>query len=233
MYVIRIKLKDMLLERDLGKLYSLPMVESLETGRHVIIDAMTDKQLAETYDMIQDAAAHGSGFGIDEFINEKNFRQEIHDSHCFAIICKESCDLIGGIILANSKFYRGASTMVDPFIIIKRTERGQRLGEFAMKTAIQFSQQLGYVGMYVDTFSNNTGMLKILQKIGGFTQVGFLPVGGRLQSGKLIGSIIFYRDLAEVSCDMENLSEYGADELADISEDDNLENINPVDLNLT
>ena len=225
----------MLLERDPDKIPCLPMIEQLETGRYVIIDAMSDAQLAETYLMIQDAAAHGSGFGIDEFVNEKSFRQEIHDSHCFAIICKESCQLLGGIILANSKFYRGSTTMVDPFIIIKRGERGQGLGEFAMRKAIQFSQKLGYVGMYVDTFSNNTGIIRILQKIGGFNQVGFLPVGGRLQNGKLIGSIIFYLDLtsSDQSSDIESSSEYGSDEYADISEEDNDANINPSDLNLT
>lgn len=220
----------MLLERGHGKLCSLPMAERLETGRHVIIDAMTDAQLAEIYLMIQDAAAHGNGFGIDEFVNEKSFRQEIHDSHCFAIICKESCDLIGGIILANSKFYRGSTTMVDPFIIIKRTERGQRLGEFAMRKAIEFSRCLGYVGMYVDTFSNNIGIIRILQKIGGFNQVGFLPVGGRLQNGKLIGSLIFHHDLSIDNLDTDITSDYGS-EYENISEED--ENINPGDLNYT
>jgi hypothetical protein len=44
--------------------------------------------------MIQEAAENGNGFGIDEFVTEKIFRQEIHDSHCFAIICKERCELL-------------------------------------------------------------------------------------------------------------------------------------------
>lgn len=225
----------MLLERDSGKFSILPMVEKLVTGRNVIVDAMTDGQLAETYCLIQEAAENGCGFGIDEFVTEKIFRQEIHDSHCFAIICKERCELLGGIILANSKFYRGTTTMVDPFIIIKESERGQGLGEFATRKAIEFSQKLGYVGMYVDTFSNNTGIIRILQKIGGFNQVGFLPVGGRLQNGQLVGSIIFYRDLTveDPSCDIENTLEYGSDEMADICEEDNDANINPTDLNVT
>lgn len=230
---MKIRIRDMLLEGNLANFSCLPMVDQLCTGRHVIMDAMTDEQLAETFSMIQAAAVSGNGFGIDEFVSEKYFRQEIQDSHCFAIIAKDNCELVGGIILAHSKFYRGATTMVDPFIIIKESERGQGLGEFAMRKAIEFSQKLGYVGMYVDTFSNNTGIIRILQKIGGFEQVGFLPVGGRLPNGQLVGSIIFYRDLTQDSpCDIEDTSEYGTDEYTDISEED-LDTDNPVDLNLT
>jgi hypothetical protein len=58
--------------------------------------------------------------------------------------------------------------MVDPFIIIKESERGQGLGEFATRKAIEFSQKLGYVGMYVDTFSNNTGRSLIFSPLAGW-----------------------------------------------------------------
>jgi hypothetical protein len=62
-----------------------------------------------------------------------------------------------------------------------------------------------------------------------------LPIGGRLQNGQLVGSIIFYRDLTlkDLACDIENTSEYGTDEMADICEEDNDANINPTDLNIT
>ncbi|XP_062590073.1 uncharacterized protein LOC134251680 [Saccostrea cucullata] len=176
-------------------LSSLPMVTTLINGRHVIIDYMTDQQLTETYFMIQEAAQNGDGYGIDEFDSEKDFRREIEGSDCFAVTCKENGELLAGFILAESKFYRGVNGVVDPFIIVKRSERNQKLGEFCMRKAINFSKKLGYMGMYVDTFSNNIAVLRIIEKIGEFQKVGFLPLGGRLHNGELVGSVIYYRDL--------------------------------------
>jgi len=156
---------------------------------------MTDRQLTEAFCMIQLAAENGEGYGIDEFHSEKDFRREIEGSDCFAITCKESGDILAGFIIAVSKFYRGASGVADPFVIVKRSERQQKLGEFTMRKAVQFSRNLGYMAMYVDTFSNNSAVERILEKIGGFQRVGFLPLGGRLQNGQMVGSVIYYYDL--------------------------------------
>jgi RimJ/RimL family protein N-acetyltransferase len=67
--------------------------------------------------------------------------------------------------------------MADPFVIVKRSERQQSLGEFALRQAVEFATYLGYIGMYVDTFSSNKAILRIIDKIGGFQKVGVLPVG--------------------------------------------------------
>ncbi|XP_069106226.1 uncharacterized protein [Argopecten irradians] len=185
----------MLLKDEKVSMNCLPMVGALQTGRAVIIDYMTDRQLTQTYCMIQEAAQNSEGYGMDEFDSEKDFRREIDGSDCFAIMCKESGDMIAAFIIAVSKFYRGPSGVADPFVIVKRSERQQRLGEFALRTAIDFSCRLGYVAMYVDTFSNNVAIQRIVEKIGGFSRVGFLPMGGRLNNGEMVGSLIYYRDL--------------------------------------
>ena len=189
------KEKEAFLPEEKPYLACLPMVAKLSTGRAVIIDYMTEGQVTETYEMIQEAAENSEGYGIDEFDTEDDFRREIEGSDCFAVTCKDSGDMLVGFIVAVSKFYRGPSGVADPFIIVKRTERQQRLGEFAMRHAIDFSKKLGYMAMYVDTFSNNMAIQRIVEKIGGFQRVGFLPLGGRLQSGELVGSVIYYMDL--------------------------------------
>lgn len=175
----------------------LPEIDTLCTGRRVIIDHMTESQLTETYNMIQEAAMYGEGYGIDEFNSEKEFREEIRGSDCFAIMCEHTKTLLASVIIAVSKFYRGHGSIADPFVIVKRTERRQRLGEFSMRLAIDFAKRLGYLGMYVDTFSNNSAIIKIIDHIGGFVQVGFLPIGGKLQNGSIVGSVIFYCNFAD------------------------------------
>lgn len=182
----------------------LPEIDTLYTGRPVVIDFMTEQELTETYNMIQEAAKHGEGYGIDEFNSEKEFREEIRGSDCLVIKCAESGSILAGVIIAVSKFYRGHGSIADPFVIVKRTERKQGLGEFAMRTSIDFAKRLGYIGMYVDTFSNNIAIIKIIEKIGGFVQVGCLPVGGKLQNGSTVGSVIFYTNLSDVNNNVVN-----------------------------
>ncbi|XP_063407497.1 uncharacterized protein LOC134691144 [Mytilus trossulus] len=181
-----------------GKIPQIPMVAQLKNGRSIIVNYMTENQISETYCMIQEAAQCGEGYGIDEFESEEEFRMEIKDSDCFAITCKESGLLLAGFIIAVSKFYRGHGAMADPFVIVKRTERKQYLGEFALSTAVKFATCLGYFGMYTDTFSTNKGMLRIVEKIGGFQKVGILPVGGKLQNGQIVSSIIFIKYLKPI-----------------------------------
>lgn len=176
---------------------SLPMMSVLPNGRAVIIDQMSDRQITETYCMIQEAAQNSEGYGIDEFDSEEDFRREIDGSDCFAIISKENGDMIAAFIITVSKFYRGPSGVADPFVIVKRSERQQRLGEFTMRKAIEFARSLGFMAMYVDTFSNNLALKRIMEKIGGFSRVGFLPMGGRLSNGEMVGSLIYYMNLTK------------------------------------
>jgi hypothetical protein len=68
---------------------------------------------------------------------------DIKNSDCFAITCKESGCLLAGFIIAVSKFYRGHSAMADPFVIVKRSERQQSLGEFALRQAVEYSSKFG------------------------------------------------------------------------------------------
>ncbi|XP_021366874.1 uncharacterized protein LOC110459097 [Mizuhopecten yessoensis] len=170
----------MILKDEKSSMIDLPMLTALQTGRAVIIDSMTDRQLTETYYMIQEAAKNCEGYGMDEYETEKDFRGKIDGSHCFVIMCKERGEMIAAIIIAASKFYRGPSEVADPLAIVRSSERQQSLGEFTMRTAIDFSRRLGYMGMYVDTFTNNVAARKIIEKIEGFRHVGFLPLAGRL-----------------------------------------------------
>lgn len=179
-----------------GKFSHVPMVAKLRNGRSVTVNYMTEGQLSEMYCMIQEAAQCGEGYGIDEFESEEEFRMEIKDSDCFSISCKETGELLAGFIIAVSKFYRGHGAMADPFVIVRRTVRLQSLGEFAMRTAIDFATYLGYFGMYVDTFTSNKAILRIIEKIGGFQKVGVLPVGGKLQGGQIVSSVIFIKYLS-------------------------------------
>ncbi|KAK3087894.1 hypothetical protein FSP39_012185 [Pinctada imbricata] len=175
---------------------TLPSIESVSSALPaVVLDYMTESQLTETYHMIQKAAKYGHGFGFQEFSSEDDFRNEISGSRCFAVTCKEEGTLLASLILAQSKFYRGSDQVVDPYIIVKYSDRCKGLGEFCMRQAIKLSVSFGYIAMYIDTFANNVAILRIIDKIGGFQQVGCLPVGGCLPCGKFVPSIIFYRNL--------------------------------------
>ncbi|KAK6167730.1 hypothetical protein SNE40_021692 [Patella caerulea] len=172
----------------------VPLITSLPDGREVVVDFMTESQLSATFAMIQEAAKNSNGFGITEFSSEKVFRREIEGGYSFAITRKDSGELIAGFIIAISKFYRGTK-VADPFIIVKKSERRKGVGDFCLRTAVNFAADLEFIAMYVDCFSNNKGMTRIIEKHGGFARCGFLPMGGQLSDGTYVGSIIFYKDL--------------------------------------
>ncbi|XP_067665312.1 uncharacterized protein [Haliotis asinina] len=157
----------------------------------IIIDTMSDSQLSETFGLIQAAAQSGNGFGVDEYSSEKKFREDIDGSFNFAIMSKDTGEMVAAFMLAISKYYRGCNSVVDPFIIVKKSERGKKIGEFCLQISVDFAQ---YLILYVDTFSNNRAMIKIIENVGGFTQVGFLLMGGKMKDGSIVSSIIFYKD---------------------------------------
>ncbi|XP_067667843.1 uncharacterized protein [Haliotis asinina] len=171
----------------------VPHTTTLPDGRLVIIDTMSDSQLSETFGLIQTAAQSGNGFGVDEYSSEKEFRKDIDGSFNFAIMSKDTGEMVAAFMLAISKYYRGCNSVADPFIIVKKSERGKGIGEFCLQMCVDFAQDLDFKGMYVDTFSNNHAMIKIIENVGGFTQVGCLPMGGKMKDGSIVSSIIFYK----------------------------------------
>lgn len=150
----------------------LPLLSQLPNNREIIIDWMSDDHMTETYELIQQCAEDGHGFGVDEFQNEEEFRDEIRESFCFVVIDERTKELIASFIMTSSKFYRGSPDAVDPYIIVRPNDRQKGIGEFCMRKVLEFSEILGYQGMYVDTFCNNLGMQKIISKLGGFIKCG-------------------------------------------------------------
>ena len=172
----------------------IPYSTSLVNGRSVIVDAMSDLQIHEMYQLVQDAAQSGQGFGADEYADEKEFIEDITDGFQFAVMDKNSGEMVAAFILAISKFSRGCQ-VADPFIVVKKNMRGSGLGTFCMKLCVRFAKELGFMGIYCDTFSNNQGMINIIEKIPGFQQVGALPMGGVMKDGRIVGTLIYYKDL--------------------------------------
>jgi len=167
-----------------------------------LVDAMTEEQTSETYAMICSAAQRGQGFGVDEYANEAEFRADIDDGFRFAVMDKSSGEMVAAFILAISKYSRGCA-VADPFILVKDSQRGRGLGRLCMELCVQLAARLDFMGMYVDTFSNNTAMLRIIQSVPGLKQVGCLPMGGVMTNGEVVGTLIFYKDLrpeADVAC---------------------------------
>ncbi|RUS77583.1 hypothetical protein EGW08_014659, partial [Elysia chlorotica] len=149
----------------------VPFTTSLVDGRHVLVDAMTDSQVHEAYLMVMEAAQDGQGFGADEYVDEKEFREEIQDGYQFAVMDKSTGEMVAAFILAISKYSRGCLT-ADPFIMVKKGQRGCRLGTLCMELVVRFAKELG---------------------------VGCLPMGGVLKDGGIVGTVIYYKDLRTAS----------------------------------
>lgn len=115
----------------------LPLLSQLPNNREIIIDWMSDDHMTETYELIQQCAEDGHGFGVDEFQNEEEFRDEIRESFCFVVIDERTKELIASFIMTSSKFYRGSPDAVDPYIIVRPNDRQKGIGEFCMRKVLE------------------------------------------------------------------------------------------------
>jgi GNAT superfamily N-acetyltransferase len=164
---------------------------------------MTDDQITQTFNMIVLAAQSGQGFGVGEYDDEADFRQDIANGYRFAIMESDSDEMVAAFILNESRYTRGCR-VADPYIIVRSDQRGRGLGRLCMELALKFAPCLGFIGMYADTFANNSAMIRIIQSIQGFRKVGDLPMGGVMASGEVVGSVVFYKDLRHVTADVSN-----------------------------
>ncbi|XP_076456944.1 uncharacterized protein LOC143291150 [Babylonia areolata] len=159
-----------------------------------LVDAMTDAQLSDTFAMICGAGRQGQGFSVDEYADEAEFRAEVESGYRFAVVDKSDGKMVAAFILAVSKYSRGCP-VADPFIIVRADQRGRGLGRVCMELCVKLAVRLHFMGMYVDTFSNNTAMLNIIRSVPGMVRVGCLPMGGVMTDGEIVSTLIFYKDL--------------------------------------
>lgn len=186
-------LRDVTYLRDVMR---LPLQATVSDNCNIVVDVMRDDQLSSMYEMISQAMRLGEGFGVDEFPSESDFLKEINGGPSFVVLHEETKKIIGGFSLAHSKYYRGTEKKVaDPIIIVKKSERRRGIGEFIFKTVVQFATLMDYAGIYTDTFGNNLAMRKIIERKPGFQKVGYLPVGGKMPDGSVVGMFLYYKDL--------------------------------------
>ncbi|XP_070208834.1 uncharacterized protein [Littorina saxatilis] len=176
----------------------LPLHATLPNGCHVTVSTVTDYQVSEIFNLVQEAALRGEGYGVDEFPTEKDFLKEVQSENgkMFKICAQGSAtgNPIAAFVIVDSKFYRGQGTVADSYIVVKREERMKGIGEFCMQMVMQISARLGYISIYCDTFKDNVAMRKIMDRAG-FQRFGFLPMSARMPDGSLKQSLVYYREL--------------------------------------
>ncbi|KAK7091548.1 uncharacterized protein [Littorina saxatilis] len=176
----------------------LPLHATLPNGCHVTVSMVTDYQVSEVFNLVQEAALRGEGFGVDEFPTEKYFLKVVQSENGKMFkICAQGSTMgnpIAAFVIVDSKFYRGQGTVADGYLVVKREERMKGIGEFCLRMMKQISARLGYISVYSDTFKDNIGICKILDRAG-FQRVGFLPMSARMPDGSLKQSLLYYREL--------------------------------------
>ncbi|XP_046576712.1 uncharacterized protein LOC124284640 isoform X2 [Haliotis rubra] len=174
----------------------LPLTLTLPDGSDVIIDHLTDAQMTEMYAMIKDAAQHGEGYGMDEYLNEEGFRSEVGSGEKLAVMRRDTGELIAGVGNSIGHTCR-TQVVVEAFLVVKRSERGRKLGYLVLHLSILLARDFGYVGLLLNMVRNNTVMQKLSDYFG-FTRVGELPVSCLLPSGQLEGGLLYYLDVSKM-----------------------------------
>jgi len=176
----------------------VPFSTTLKDGP-LTFDKCSDVQLSELYRLITVAMAEGEGYGIDEFTSEEDFRKKIEGAHSFCAYSPGSGEVLGGFIIRNSVIYRGTTFKIaEPFLILRKTERGRGVGLFLMQLVIHLSARLDYMGIYFETFCNNENTVRNFDAQPMFKRVGHLPLSGLLKDGSHVGSYIYFVDLRKI-----------------------------------
>lgn len=175
---------------------ALPLTLTLPDGGDVVIDQLTDAHMTEMYAMIVDAAQHGEGYGMDEYLNEEGFRSELGTGQKLAIMRRDTGELIAGVGNSIGHTCR-TQVVVEAFLIVKRSERGRKLGYLILHLSILLARDYGYFGLLLNMVRNNTVMQKLSDYFG-FTRVGELPVSCLLPSGQFEGGLLYYLDVRKL-----------------------------------
>ncbi|XP_071084163.1 uncharacterized protein [Haliotis cracherodii] len=175
---------------------TLPLTLTLPDGGDVTIDQLTDAHMTEMYAMIVDAAQHGEGYGMDEYLNEEGFRSELGTGQKLAIMRRDTGELIAGVGNSIGHTCR-TQVVVEAFLVVKRSERGRKLGYLILHLSILLARDYGYFGLLLNIVRNNTVMQKLSDYFG-FTRVGELPVSCLLPSGQFEGGLLYYLDVRKL-----------------------------------
>ena len=172
----------------------LPVTCSLQGGKTIRIEEAVPEDYLTIEEMIRQSALEGRGFGLDEFTENGLFnRNLLRNSH--AVVARlQPGGLPVGIALAGaSAVCRVESKLMNAYIVIKPTYRGNGVGTALMGTLVDVAKSLRYEGMLMDVYQTESKTISWSKKMG-FRVTGSLPESGYVKGQGFVDTLLLYRE---------------------------------------
>ncbi|CAH1802922.1 unnamed protein product [Owenia fusiformis] len=163
----------------------------------VTIDFPTDTELADAYQLINDAVDKELGFGSDEYPNLEYLLDAMTHDSVLPFVVKEplSKKVVGFFFIAPTRFHRGVNPLYcDMNIVLQSSYRTlEYLNDLLNSVVWRFVEILGYEGFIGEHLTNDDEGLRNLVKLQGYEILGRLPCVTQLKHSGPVDSVIIMR----------------------------------------
>ncbi|GFS10372.1 hypothetical protein ElyMa_003059400, partial [Elysia marginata] len=105
--------------------------------------------------------------------------------------------LVAGVILTDSKYYRGPS-FVTPWSFVSPAYMGRGLDSLCLSISELMATRLGFWGLYLDMLVTDRFSVALVERRAGYARVGTLPHVEMDKAGQPVGCHVYYKDLRQV-----------------------------------
>ena len=172
----------------------LPVTYYIQGGKTIRIEEAVPEDYLTIEEMIRQSALEGRGFGLDEFTENGLFnRNLLRNSHAVVARLEPGGLPIGVALAGASAVCRVESKLMNAYIVISPTYRGNGVGTVLMETLVDIAKSLGYEGMLIDVYQTESKTISWSKKMG-FRVTGSLPESGYVKGHGFVDVLLLYRE---------------------------------------
>lgn len=148
--------------------------------------------------ILNEVIEDGTAFLAEEVKSLEETKQMWLAQHMEAYVACDTTtgEILGAYLLKSNAGGRG-NHVANATYMVKRSHRGRGVGHLLGFHSLEQARRAGYRGMQFNAVvSINTASVTLWQRLG-FTRIGTVPNGFRLQNGHYVDTYIMYRSLQD------------------------------------
>lgn len=161
----------------------------------ITVKRMTKREISACTEIWNSVVRDGNAFPQEEELDENSASEFFSaQSYTGAAVCEESGEIVGVYILHPNNVGR-CGHICNASYAVKKDRRGEHIGEALVRDCMRVAAELGFrVLQFNAVVSTNKSALALYKKLG-FTQLGVIPGGFRLDGGSYEDIIPHYIEL--------------------------------------
>lgn len=161
----------------------------------ITVKRMTEREISACTEIWNSVVRDGNAFPQEEELDENSAAEFFSaQSYTGAAVCEESGEIVGVYILHPNNVGR-CGHICNASYAVKKDRRGEHIGEALVRDCMRVAAELGFrVLQFNAVVSTNKSALALYKKLG-FTQLGVIPGGFRLDGESYEDIIPHYIEL--------------------------------------